>query len=139
MLHSFSWPTKNNFVIPANAGIQYRGNKNAALDNLRKNLFYALMNQQYYVYILTNRRNGALYTGFTSVLPDRTWQHKEKVVESFTKKYGISCLIYYEAHTNPEAAIRREKQIKKWRRQWKIDLIEGFNPAWKDLFEEICK
>jgi putative endonuclease len=96
------------------------------------------MDKQYYVYILTNRRNGALYTGVTSELPGRTWQHKEKAVEGFTKKYGIGYLVYYEAHATAEAAIRREKQIKKWRRQWKIDMIEGFNPAWKDLFEEIC-
>jgi putative endonuclease len=125
-------------VIPAKAGIQYRGNKNAALDNLHSGLFYKRMTKQYYVYILTNRRNGALYTGVTGELPSRTWQHKEKVVEGFTKKYGICCLIFYEARDNPEAAIRREKQIKKWQRQWKINLIEGFNPAWKDLFEEVC-
>jgi putative endonuclease len=96
------------------------------------------MHKQYYVYILSNRRNGALYTGVTSELPGRAWQHKEKVVEGFTKKYGISCLLFYEAHSNPESAIRREKQIKKWRREWKINLIEEFNPAWRDLFDEIC-
>ncbi|TAL27386.1 MAG: GIY-YIG nuclease family protein [Alphaproteobacteria bacterium] len=92
----------------------------------------------YYVYILTNRRNGAYYTGMTSGLPGRVFQHKEKLFEGFTKKYGIACLVYYEAHSTPEAAITREKQIKKWRRQWKVDLVENFNPAWVDLYEQIA-
>ena len=97
------------------------------------------MSKQYCVYILTNRRNGALYTGVTSDLPGRTWEHKEKVIDGFTSEHAIRYLVYYEAHDNPEAAIRREKQIKKWRRQWKINLIEEFNPAWKDLFEQVCR
>ena len=97
------------------------------------------MTKLFFVYILTNRRKGALYTGVSSDLPGRTYKHKEKVFGGFTKKYGIAILVYYEAHATAEAAITREKQIKAWKREWKINLIEGFNPAWKDLYEEITK
>jgi len=96
------------------------------------------MGKQYYVYILTNKRNGVLYTGVTGDLVSRAWQHKEKVADGFTKKYGVRYLVWYESHSTPEAAITREKQIKKWNRQWKINMIEKSNPAWKDLYPEIC-
>jgi putative endonuclease len=97
------------------------------------------MTKQFFVYILTNRRNGALYTGVSSDLIGRTYRHKDKAFDGFTAKYGIAYLVYYEAHATAEAAIQREKQIKKWKREWKIKLIEGFNPAWKDMYEEITK
>lgn len=96
------------------------------------------MEKQFYVYLLTNRRNGALYTGVTSDLVARTWQHKEKVADGFTKQYGIKYLVWYEVHATAEAAITREKQIKAWKREWKINLIEKTNPAWNDLYAEIC-
>lgn len=96
------------------------------------------MDNQYFVYILTNQRNGTLYTGVTSVLAFRTLQHKEKAGGKFTSKYGLRYLVWFEAHDTPIAAITREKQIKKWRREWKIRLIEEFNPAWKDFFGEIA-
>ena len=91
------------------------------------------------VYILVSKRNGTLYTGVTSNLPKRVWEHKEKVIDGFTKKYGVNKLMWYEMHEMAESAILREKQIKKLRRAWKLELIEGCNPDWRDLFNEICK
>jgi predicted GIY-YIG superfamily endonuclease len=91
------------------------------------------------VYILTNQRNGTLYTGVTSNLPARIWQHREGVVEGFTKKYGCKLLVYFEVLDTMEAAILREKQMKGGSRQKKLRLIESVNPEWHDLFEEICQ
>ena len=96
------------------------------------------MDRQYYVYLLASKRNGTLYVGVTSNLVGRVWQHKEKEIEGFTKRYGIDRLVWYEVHQNARSAIAREKQIKKWRRAWKIRLIEESNPEWKDLYEEMC-
>ncbi len=93
--------------------------------------------KQFYVYILASKKKGTLYTGVTSNLPGRVWQHKEKVVAGFTKKYDVSLLVYFEMHPVAESAILREKQIKKWNRAWKISLIEENNPAWRDLYDEI--
>jgi putative endonuclease len=86
------------------------------------------------VYILASKRNGTLYIGVTSDLVKRVWQHKNDVVEGFTKKYGVHTLVYYEMHANMAEAIRREKQLKKWNRAWKIELIEKENPQWLDLW-----
>ena len=88
------------------------------------------------VYILASRRNGTLYTGVTSDLHGRVSLHKQDLIEGFTKKYGVHTLVYYEMHETMEAAIRREKQIKEWKRAWKIRLIESMNPEWLDLFDE---
>lgn len=95
------------------------------------------MEKQPCVYILTNQRNGTLYTGVTSNLPKRIWEHKNKVIKGFTEKYGLNRLVWYELHTNMEAAITREKAIKRWRRAWKLELIRSFNPAWKDLYYDL--
>jgi len=95
--------------------------------------------KQFYVYILASKRNGTLYTGVTSELAERVWQHKNDLVAGFTKKYGVKKLVYYEVHENAEAAIIREKQIKKWRRDWKLRLIEGKNSQWQDLYEIISR
>ena len=89
------------------------------------------------VYILASRRNGTLYIGVTSDLVRRVWQHKGDFVEGFTKKYFVHDLVYFEPHTNMIAAISREKQLKKWRRSWKVQLIEAQNPEWRDLWAEI--
>jgi putative endonuclease len=89
------------------------------------------------VYILANQRNGTLYVGVTSDLLKRVWEHKNDVVEGFTKRYGVHSLIWYEPHDTMESAIMREKAIKEWKRAWKLDLIEKANPEWKDLFENI--
>ena len=90
----------------------------------------------FYVYILANDRNGTIYIGITSNLEKRISEHKTKVYEqSFTSKYEINKLVYYESTENAESAITREKQLKNWKRNWKIDLIEKVNPQWKDLSE----
>ncbi|MDR2188689.1 MAG: GIY-YIG nuclease family protein [Azonexus sp.] len=90
------------------------------------------------VYILASKKNGTLYTGVTSNLVQRVWQHKEGIVEGFTKKYGIKLLVWYEVHATMESAIAREKQIKGGSRKKKLLLIEAKNPDWKDLYAEIC-
>lgn len=89
------------------------------------------------VYMLANKRNGTLYVGVTSNLPQRVWQHKNDLVEGFTRRYGVHALVWYEVHETMEIAIAREKTIKEWQRQWKIDLIEAMNPEWRDLYEDI--
>jgi putative endonuclease len=94
---------------------------------------------QYYVYILANKRKGTLYVGFTSDLIGRIFQHKNDFVEGFTKRYQVHLLVYYEIGSNLESTLQREKQIKEWKRQWKIELIEKSNPEWKDLYNDICK
>jgi putative endonuclease len=91
-----------------------------------------------YVYILSSQRNGTLYVGSTSDLIKRVWEHKNKVVPGFTSKYHEHQLVYYEIHQTIVEAVRREKRFKNWRRQWKLNLIEDFNPTWRDLYEEIC-
>ena len=93
----------------------------------------------YYVYILASKPYGTLYTGVSSNLLGRTWQHKNDLVESFTKRYRVHRLVWYEQTESIKSAINREKQIKKWRRRWKLDLIEKMNPDWKDLYGEITK
>ncbi len=93
------------------------------------------MDKQFYVYILASKRNGTLYTGVTSNLIQRVWQHKHNVIKGFTEKYRIKILVYFEFHPDAESAIIREKQNKKWRRSWKLQLIEKKNPNWKDLYD----
>ena len=95
------------------------------------------MKKQYYVYILTNKRNNVLYTGVTNDLQRRVYEHREKLGEGFTAKYNVNKLVYYEETESIEAAIKREKQIKGGSRQKKIDLIEGMNPHWKDLYKDL--
>jgi putative endonuclease len=92
------------------------------------------MGDQYYVYILTNKRNTVLYTGVTNDLKRQVYEHREKLVSGFTKKYNVYKLVFYEATESIEAAIQREKQIKGGSRQKKIDLINGMNPGWRDLY-----
>jgi len=89
---------------------------------------------QYYIYILANKRNGTLYIGVTSNLVKRVYEHKNNIIEGFTKKYNIHKLVYYETTNDIESVIRREKQLKKWNRKWKINLIENSNPEWIDLY-----
>ena len=91
-----------------------------------------------FVYIMTNLNNTVLYTGVTSNLRKRVWQHREKLVEGFTKHYGVVKLVYYEAWPDIVSAIMREKQLKGGSRRKKIDLIEGGNPDWRDLFADLC-
>lgn len=97
------------------------------------------MKENFYVYILTNKRYGTFYVGVTSDLPKRISQHKHKVMDGFSKEHGLDRLVYYERHENAESAIRREKRLKRWDRAWKIDLIEKGNPHWADLYENIVR
>jgi len=95
------------------------------------------MIRYYYVYILTNRHNTTLYIGVTNDLRKRVWQHKQKLVDGFTKRYDLNKLVYYEVVENPETAIAREKQIKSWNRTSKLKLIRGLNEKWTDLYEKL--
>ena len=88
------------------------------------------------VYILASSFHGTLYTGVTSQLPGRAWQHREEVTGGFAARYGVKRLVWFEIHETMESAIKREKSIKRWHRQWKIELVERENPAWRDLAED---
>ncbi len=91
----------------------------------------------YYTYILFNQRNGTLYIGVTNHLVKRVYEHKQHIFKGFTDKYDIDKLAYYEIHDDINEAIKREKQLKAWKRSWKLELIESHNPDWKDLYDEI--
>ena len=95
------------------------------------------MTKQPAVYILASKRNGTLYIGLTRNLQKRAWEHKNDQVQGFTKRYGVHRLVYYELHEQMMAAISREKQMKKWNRAWKLELIEKENPEWRDLWNGI--
>ncbi len=92
---------------------------------------------QYYVYILTNKTDKVLYIGVTNNLIKRMFEHKNKLADGFSKRYNLKKLVYYETTNDMQSAIRREKQLKNWHRNWKINLINEFNPKWKDLSEDI--
>jgi putative endonuclease len=96
------------------------------------------MDKRFYVYMLASKRNGTLYVGVTSDLVKRVWQHRNGSTGGFSGKYDIKMLVYYEMLAGAEEAITREKQIKKWRRAWKLRLIEEQNPEWRDLYSEIA-
>ncbi len=93
--------------------------------------------RQYYVYILASKRYGTLYIGVTSNLKRRVFEHKEKLTDGFTKEYNVSMLVWYESTEDIESAINKEKQLKAWKREWKIELIEKNNLEWRDLYSEI--
>ena len=93
--------------------------------------------KQMYVYILSNQKRGTLYIGVTNDLIRRIWQHKKKYFKGFTQKYGIDKLVYYEVFEDEQNAITREKKLKNWHRDWKINLIEKSNPDWNDLYDNI--
>ena len=94
------------------------------------------MDKNYFVYILASKRNGTLYIGVTNNLERRMYEHKNKLIGGFTKKYSVDKLVHYEMTNDVRSAIQREKQLKKWNRKWKLELIEKENPEWKDLSEE---
>jgi putative endonuclease len=97
------------------------------------------MEKLFAVYLLASRPNGTLYLGVTSNLPKRVWEHREGLVEGFTREHGVKDLVWYEIHENAIAAITREKQMKKWNRLWKLSLVNRTNPEWRDLYPEICR
>ena len=92
----------------------------------------------FYVYIVASKRNGTLYTGMTDDLPKRIWQHRNKIIPGFASDHHVTHLVWYEVHESRESALLRERRIKKWNRRWKLELIEGSNPDWRDLGEEIA-
>jgi putative endonuclease len=91
----------------------------------------------FYVYILASRRNGTLYIGMTDSLIQRIWMHRSGVLPGFTKRYGVKMLVWYEQHESREADLTRERQLKKWNRAWKLQIIEQANPGWTDLCEHL--
>jgi putative endonuclease len=93
----------------------------------------------FYVYLLASKTNGTLYVGVTSDIAKRVWEHKCKAVPGFAARHGVDRLVWFESHDSAEAAIRREKQIKEWKRAWKISLIESDNPHWLDLFPSLSR
>ncbi len=108
-------------------------------DNYLSRIFRQVQMKQSYVYILASKRNGTLYIGLTSDLSKRIWEHKNKFVPGFTKQYNVTMLVYYEIFNDITLAAAREKRLKEWKRQWKIDLIEKMNVNWRDLFYEIVQ
>jgi putative endonuclease len=95
--------------------------------------------KNYYLYIVTNKPRGTLYIGMTSELIRRAYEHRNGLIDVFTKKYNLKILVYFEVFNRVEDAIIREKRLKKWNRQWKIDLIEKFNPEWDDLYNKLVE
>lgn len=96
------------------------------------------MPKQPALYIMASKRKGTLYIGVTSNLQQRVWQHRNNAMPGFTRKYDVHLFVYYELHGDMYTAIEREKTLKKWHREWKINLIESVNPEWRDLWDEIC-
>ncbi len=90
------------------------------------------------VYLMASEKNGTLYLGVTSNVAQRAWQHKEGLVDGFTKRYGVHTLVWYEVHPTMDSAITREKAIKEWRRRWKLALIQPGSPGWLDLYDELA-
>ena len=93
----------------------------------------------YYVYLLASKKHGTLYLGVTNDLVRRVYEHRTKVVPGFSARYSVDKLVWFEIHDTAEAAITREKVLKRWRRDWKRNLIERDNPTWRDLYEDLCK
>jgi len=91
----------------------------------------------FFVYILANKRNGTIYIGMTDDLVKRVWQHRNEVIPGFSKRYGVKTLVWHETHESRESAFARGRQLKKWNRKWKLELIEGANPSWRDLADEL--
>jgi putative endonuclease len=120
--------------IPAFAGMT---NFRHARENGHPKGNVLTMNKPPAVYILASKKNGTLYTGVTSDLTRRIWEHRNNLIEGFTSRYEVHRLVYFEQHTSMEEAILREKRIKKWNRAWKIKLIEERNPGWEDLWLEL--
>ncbi|GAB4368880.1 MAG: GIY-YIG nuclease family protein [Kiloniellaceae bacterium] len=93
----------------------------------------------YYVYIMASQRNGTLYVGVTNDLVRRVYEHRSGAVAGFTKRHDVKILVFFEVHESIEAAIQREKLLKRWNRRWKLELLERDNPTWRDLWEDICQ
>lgn len=97
------------------------------------------MEKRFFVYIMASGPRGVLYIGMTSDLAGRTWEHRERVLKGFTRRYGADRLVYFEYHDDAAVAAQRERAMKRWRRHWKIELIETDNPTWRDLFGDVVR
>lgn len=97
------------------------------------------MSKQFFVYITANGPRGVLYIGMTSDLAGRTWEHRERLLKGFTKRYGVDRLVYFEPHDDASIAAQRERAMKRWRRDWKIELVETQNPTWRGLFGDVVR
>ena len=100
---------------------------------------YDLAGKDYWIYIMANEPRGVLYTGMTSDLVGRMIEHRERLRDGFTKRYNVVRLVYFEQHDDAELASRRERALKRWRRDWKVELIEASNPTWRDLFDDVLR
>jgi putative endonuclease len=96
------------------------------------------MIMNYYVYIIASRKDGAIYLGVTNDIIRRVYEHRTKAARGFSSQYNITRLVWFEIYDDPTSAISREKQLKKWKRNWKVQLIEARNPKWEDLYQSIC-
>jgi putative endonuclease len=118
--------------------LQHLSNKTSpSLEHVTFGIEDSTMDRSSYVYMLASGLNGTLYVGVTSDLVKRVWQHREGLAEGFTKRYRVKMLVWYEIHADIMEAIRREKQIKKWDRSWRVELIQKTNPRWRDLYADI--
>lgn len=97
------------------------------------------MEKQFFVYMMASQKIGTIYIGVTSDLKKRVWEHKNKIADGFTKEYEVDRLVWYEPHESAEAAITKEKQMKEWKRDWKIKRVEEINPNWNDLYDRVCE
>jgi putative endonuclease len=93
----------------------------------------------FYVYMLASKRNGTIYLGMTDDLVKRIWQHRNNLIRGFTQRHGVKTLVWYEQHELRESAFMRERQMKKWNRAWKLEVIEKTNPGWRDLWDELAQ
>jgi putative endonuclease len=97
------------------------------------------MAKRFYVYIMASKINGTLYVGLTENLAKRAWEHRNEIIDGFSKKHGCKILVYFETVDDYEGALRREKRLKKWSREWKLEAINAMNPEWNDLYDSICQ
>jgi putative endonuclease len=121
--------------VGGKGGSRFRGNDGGNDGEMTKKLKRWIMNNQYYVYILANAHNTTLYIGMTNNLERRVYEHKTHLNKGFTHKYNVEKLVWYDVFPTPDSAILREKQLKKWNRAWKEEMINKMNPEWKDLSE----
>ncbi len=135
----FSQKQNDNYQLPSLSFLSSRTSASEMRDPDTKHPMKYKNQKNYYVYIMASKRNGTLYIGITNDLIKRTWQHKNNLADGFTKRYKCHTLVYYEQTNEVISAIEREKQLKKWKRKWKLDLIEKQNPEWQDLYNNLIK
>jgi putative endonuclease len=130
-------PPKRNYCRPDPS--LWRPPLTTSLPGLTRQSMMLFHMSDYWVYLLTNKPRSTLYVGITNDLVRRVYEHREGLVKGFTPRYGLKMLVYFEHHNSPSAAIQREKNIKHWSRLWKLQLVESFNPKWRDLYDDITR